>query len=73
MLNFHPAFSDILPNSVGDWRTRAKATQPADISYLSPLGVLPGGQRPPLAVVNDEPGLLVHVFSKTDFGEESTK
>lgn len=73
MLNFHLAFSDIVPYSVGDWRIRAKPTQPADISYLSPLGVLPRGQRPPLAVVSDEPGLLGHVFFQDWFFSKTEK
>lgn len=68
MLNFHPAFSDVLPNSVGDWRTRAKATQPADISYLSPLGAHPARWTEALLeVVNDEPGFLAMFFPRLWF------
>lgn len=62
MLPSGAAFSVTMPHSVGGWRARTKAPQPAGFGGLSPFDSLPAGQRPPLEVVNDEPRLLGHVF-----------
>ena len=58
MLNSGPSFSDVFAKFRRGPETGTEAAQPTGISYLSPLGVPPGGWGPPLEVVSDELRLL---------------